>query len=62
MWEVDGSVRFSDSYQAQVNKANIVMNVVRRTYSYLDEEPFKYLFQAWSNHIRNMLLVFGTPT
>jgi hypothetical protein len=29
-----------------VNKANSIMGLIRRTYTYLDEQNFKYLFQA----------------
>jgi hypothetical protein len=29
-----------------VNKANSIMGLIRRTYTYLDEQSFKYLFQA----------------
>jgi hypothetical protein len=27
-------------------KANSIMGLIRRTYTYLDEQSFKYLFQA----------------
>jgi hypothetical protein len=29
-----------------MNKANSIMGLIRRTYTYLDEQSFKYLFQA----------------
>jgi hypothetical protein len=32
--------------QQQINKANSIMGLIRRTYTYLDEQSFKYLFQA----------------
>jgi hypothetical protein len=32
--------------QQQINKANSIMGLIRRTYTYLDEQNFKYLFQA----------------
>jgi hypothetical protein len=32
--------------QQQINKANSIMGLIRRTYSYIDERSFKYLFQG----------------
>ena len=39
---------FSKHMQQQINKANSIMGliVIRRTYTYFDEQSFKYLFQA----------------
>ena len=41
---VDDNISFSKHIQQQVNKANSIMGLIRRTYSYLDETSFKYLF------------------
>ena len=43
---VDDQLTFSRHIQQQANKANSIMGLIRRTYSYLDEQSFKYLFQA----------------
>lgn len=43
---VDDSINFSKHIQQQINKANSIMGLIRRTYTYLDERSFKYLFQA----------------
>ena len=40
------SLNFSRHIQTQVNKANSIMGLIRRTYTYLDERSFRYLFQA----------------
>jgi hypothetical protein len=40
---VDDQLTFSRHIQQQ---ANSIMGLIRRTYSYLDEQSFKYLFQA----------------
>ena len=37
---------FNKHIQNQVNKANSIMGLIRRTYTHLDEQSFKYLFQA----------------
>ena len=43
---VDEHLNFSRHIQQQVNKANSIMGLIRRTYTYLDEQSFRYLFQA----------------
>ena len=43
---VDEQLSFSKHMQQQINKANSIMGLIRRTYIYLDEQSFKYLFQA----------------
>ena len=43
---VEDQLTFSRHIQQQANKANSIMGLIRRTYSYLDEQSFKYLFQA----------------
>jgi hypothetical protein len=41
---VDENLSFNKYIQNQVNKANSIMGLIRRTYTYLDEQSFKYLF------------------
>ena len=43
---VDNNLTFANHIQSQVNKANSIVGLIRRTYSYLDEISFKYLFVA----------------
>jgi hypothetical protein len=43
---VDENLSFNKHIQNQVNKANSIMGLIRRTYTYLDEQSFKYLFQG----------------
>ena len=43
---VDDKVNFDKHIQQQVNKANSIMGLIRRTYTFLDETSFRYLFQA----------------
>ena len=43
---VDVTISFRTHIQNQINKANSIMGLIRRTYTYLDEQSFKYLFQA----------------
>ena len=44
---IDDKVNFDKHIQKQVNKANsIKMGLIRRTYTFLDETSFRYLFQA----------------
>ena len=43
---VDETISFSMHIQNQINKANSIMGLIRRTYTYLDEQSFKYLFQT----------------
>ncbi|KAK6167371.1 hypothetical protein SNE40_021416 [Patella caerulea] len=62
---VDRALNFSKHIQQQVNKANSIMGLIRRTFTHLDETTFKYLFQAlvrpnleyaaavWSPHRKN---------
>ena len=40
------TLSFNKHIQNQVNKANSIMGLIRRTYTHLDEQSFKYLFQA----------------
>ena len=43
---VDDKVNYDKHIQQQVNKANSIMGLIRRTYTFLDETSFRYLFQA----------------
>jgi hypothetical protein len=43
---VDETISFSTHIQNQINKANSIMRLIRRTNTYLDELSFTYLFQA----------------
>ena len=43
---VDDKINFDKHMQQQVNKANSIMGLIRRTYTFLDETSFRYLFQA----------------
>jgi hypothetical protein len=43
---VDEQLNFSRHMQQQINKANSIMGLIRRTYSCIDERSFKYLFQG----------------
>jgi hypothetical protein len=43
---VDEALSFNKHIQNQVNKANSIMGLIRRTHKHLDEQSFKYLFQA----------------
>jgi hypothetical protein len=43
---VDENLSFNKHMQYQVNKANSIMGLIRRIYAHLDEQSFKYLFQA----------------
>ena len=43
---VDDKVNFDKHIQQQVNKANSIMGLIRRTYTFLDETSFRNLFQA----------------
>ena len=43
---VDVTISFRTHIQNQINKTNSIMGLIRRTYTYLDEQSFKYLFQA----------------
>ena len=43
---MEDQLTFSRHIQQLANKANSIMGPIRRTYAYLDEQSFKYLFQA----------------
>ena len=43
---VDDKVNFDKYIQQQVNKANSIMGLIRRKYTFLDETSFRYLLQA----------------
>jgi peroxiredoxin len=43
---VDENLSFNKHIQYQVNKANSIMGLIRKIYAHLDEQTFKYLFQA----------------
>ena len=43
---VDDKINFDKDIQQQANKANSIMGLIRRTYMFLDETSFRYLFQA----------------
>ena len=42
----DDKVNFDKHIQQQVNKANSIIGLIRRMYTFLDETSFRYLFQA----------------
>ena len=43
---VDDKINFDKHIQQKVNKTNSIMGLIRRTYTFLDETSFRYLFQA----------------
>jgi hypothetical protein len=43
---VDDQLNYSQHIQQKINKANSIMGLIRRTFTYLNENNFKYLFQA----------------
>ena len=43
---MDDQLTISRHIQQQANKENSIMGLIRRTYSYLDDQSFKYHFQA----------------
>jgi hypothetical protein len=44
---VDDQLNYSQHIiQQKINKANSIMGLIRRTFTYLNEHNFKYLFQA----------------
>ena len=43
---VDRNLSFSKHIQQKVNKVNSIMELIRRTYTFLDETSFRFLFQA----------------
>ena len=43
---VDRNLSFGKHITQKVNKANSIMGPIRRTYTFLDETSFRYLFQA----------------
>ena len=43
---VDDHLSFSQHIQQKINKANSIMGLIRRTFTYLNEHNFRYLFQA----------------
>ena len=42
----DNNLKFSSHIINQVNKANRAMGLIRRSYTYLDKNSFRYLFKA----------------
>ena len=43
---IDPTLKFSKHIEGQVNKANRIMGLIRRSYEHLDGESFKRLFTA----------------
>ena len=43
---MDSVLKFSKHVEEQVNKTNIILGVIRRSYQYLDKESIKMLFIA----------------
>ena len=43
---VDDKINVDKDIQRHANKANNIMGLIRRTYIFLDETSFRYLFQA----------------
>ena len=60
----DHNLKFDDHIQSKIKKANSMMGIIRRTYTYLDQNSFLLLFkslvrphleyanQAWSPHLK----------
>ena len=43
---VDDQLNYSQHIQQKINKANSIMGLIRRTFTFINEHNFKYLFQA----------------
>lgn len=43
---IDKSLKFSNQVETQVNKANKILGLIRRSYEYIDNEAMKLLFTA----------------
>lgn len=43
---IDPSLKFSQHIEKQVNKANRILGLIRRSYQHLDKDSFKHLFTA----------------
>ena len=43
---VDQHLTFDTHIETKVNKANSIMGIIRRSFTYLDEEIFRLLFKA----------------
>ena len=43
---VDRNLRFSKHITQKVNKANSIMGLIRRTYTFTDDTSFRFLFQV----------------
>ena len=43
---VDDKINFDKHIPQQINKANNIMGLIRRTHTFLNETSFRYLFQA----------------
>ena len=43
---VDDKINFDKHIQQQINKANSIIVLISRTYTFLDETSFRYPFQA----------------
>jgi hypothetical protein len=43
---VDDQLNYSQHIQQKINKENRIMDLIRRTFTYLNEHNFRYLFQA----------------
>ena len=51
---IDDKLNLREHMNAQINKANSSMDLIRRTYTYLDEDSFKCLFKALARPYLNM--------
>ena len=60
---VDPSVKFSRHVEMQVNKANKILDLIRRSYEYMDGDSLKQLFTALVRpHLRVQQLSLGPQT
>jgi peroxiredoxin len=52
---VDENLSFNKHIQNQVNKANSIMGLIRRTYTYLDEQTLHLLGWNFNSHVSDKL-------
>ena len=57
---MDSELKFSKRVEEQVNKANKIHGLIRRSYQYLDRESMKMLFTALVRpHLDGLKMLFG---
>ena len=59
---VDRNLSFSKHITQKVNKTNSIMGLIRRTYTFLNETSFRFLFQALVRPNWNMQWQCGSLT